>query len=387
MREGLEALERQYPRLGGREPDERLQGALVALHPATGEIKAMVGGRDYAASQFNRASDAMRQPGSVFKPIVYFSALDPAGGPSHLLPTSRVEDAPFSWDYDGQEWTPANYEGRYLGAVSVRTALENSLNAATARIAFEIGLPRVRATAEALGMTGPLPTVPSMVLGSLETTPLAIAETYAVLASQGQRTSARAVKQVADERDRLVEGRPLAITSVISPQVSYMVTHLLEGVIDHGTGRGVRLAGFTAPAAGKTGTTNDYGDAWFVGYTPDLVAVVWVGFDRRESLGLSGARAALPIWTAFMKRATATTPSRTFEVPAGVSMVEVDPASGLRATTECPERVVEAFLDADAPTTACPLHRRERVPGPERTAVPAAPEEPAPKEPWWRRFF
>jgi membrane carboxypeptidase/penicillin-binding protein len=194
------------------------------------------------------------------------------------------------------------------------------------------------------------------------------------------------VKQVADEHDQLLEGRPLAITSVISPQVSYMVTHLLEGAIDHGTGHGARLAGLTAPAAGKTGTTNDYGDAWFAGYTPDLVAVVWVGFDRRESLGLSGARAALPIWTEFMKRAT-TMPPRGFDVPAGVSLVEIDPESGLRATAQCPERIVEAFLDADAPTGDCALHGHDAAAIPERAPVPTPPEEPVGKEPWWRRFF
>ncbi len=387
VREGLETLERRYPRLAQREPDQQLQAALVALHPATGEIKAMVGGRDYAASQFNRASDALRQPGSVFKPVVYFSALDPASGPSHLLPTTRIDDAPFAWSYDGQVWTPANYEDRYLGSVTVRRALEMSLNAATARIAFEIGLPRVRATAEQLGLPGPIPSLPSMVLGSLEVTPLAIAEVYAVLASQGQRTPARAVTQVADEHDRLLEGRPLAIASVISPQVSYMITHLLEGVIDHGTGQGVRAAGFRAPAAGKTGTTNDYGDAWFAGYTPDLVTVVWVGFDRRESLGLSGARAALPIWTSFMMRASSLMPERPFDVPPGVTVVDIDPATGYRATPACPEHVSEAFLDEDAPMRECPLHgggtiAPEPVPG-ERN-VPRWPEE---RKPWWRRLF
>src|SRR5262249_14825073 len=142
----------------------------------------------------------------------------------------------------------------------------------------------------------------------------------------------------------------------ISPQVTYLVTHLLEGVIDHGTGRGVRTAGFERAAAGKTGTTNDYGDAWFAGYTPDLVTVVWGGFDHRRPLGLSGAQAALPIWTAFMRAATAGRPARDFDVPEGVSLVTIDPASGLRATAGCPERVTEAFLDADAPVDACPLH-------------------------------
>src|SRR5262249_28442349 len=176
------------------------------------------------------------------------------------------------------------------------------------------------------GFRFPPPPLPAVVLGSFEATPLTIAEVYAVLASQGQRTPARAVTQVANEADELVEGRPLAIASVISPQVTYLVTHLLEGVIDRGTGRGVRTAGFERAAAGKTGPTNDYGDAWFAGYTPDLVTVVWVGFDHRRPLGLSGAQAALPIWTAFMRAATAGRPARDFDVPEGVSLVTIDPA-------------------------------------------------------------
>src|SRR6185295_9468711 len=271
VQDGIAALERRHPRLAATDPDERLQAALVALHPATGEIKAMVGGRDYRVTQFNRVTDAWRQPGSVFKPVVYFAALDPDAGEPHVLPTTTVADVPFTWPYDGRAWTPANYEDRYLGPVSVRRALEMSLNVATARVAYDIGLERVQGAAEHLGFPGPLPALPAVVLGSFEATPLTIAEVYAVLASQGQRTPARAVTQVANEADQLVEGRPLAIASVVSPQVSYLVTHLLEGVIDHGTGRGVRTAGFDRPAAGKTGTTNDYGDAWFAGYTQDLV--------------------------------------------------------------------------------------------------------------------
>lgn len=386
LREGIESLERRFPRLARREPDQVLQGALVALHPATGEIKAMVGGRDYRVTQFNRAVDALRQPGSIFKPVVYFAALDPEGGPSHLLPTSQVTDAPFSWPYDGREWTPANYEDRYLGPVTVRRALEMSLNAATARVAFQIGLPRVLSAAERLGMPGPLPALPAIVLGSLETTPLAVAQIYAVFASQGQRTSARALKEVADEQNQLIEGRPLSIASVVSPRVTFLLTHLLGGVLDHGTGRPVRAQGFSLPAAGKTGTTNDYGDAWFAGYTPELVAVVWVGFDRRESLGLSGSQAALPIWTAFMRHATAGRPARDFETPAGVTMVTIDPESGLRATPGCPAVAVEAFLEEDAPVEDCPLHGGTRTFG-QPPAGPGAGERRPEEKSWWRRWF
>ena len=290
VRDGLAELEKTYPKLRRDEPEQQLEAALVAIHPATGEIKAMVGGRDYRITQFNRVTDAARQPGSVFKPVVYYAAFDPDAGEPHFTPTTHVEDAAFVWTYEGRTWSPGNYKNRYRGDVTTREALEDSLNAATARIAFEIGLPRVIDAAERLGFPGPLPALPSMVLGGLETTPLTVAEVYAVLASQGQRTTPRAVTQVADEHDTLIEGRPLDITSVVSPQASYLVTHILEGAIDHGTGSAARTQGFRVPAAGKTGTTNDYGDAWFAGYTPDLVTVVWVGFDRRQSLGLSGAR-------------------------------------------------------------------------------------------------
>jgi penicillin-binding protein 1B len=385
IQDGLQAIERQHPKLARAEPEERLQAALIALHPATGEIRAMVGGRDYRVTQFNRVTDARRQPGSVFKPIVYFAALDPEGGPPHVLPTSTIADVPFTWPYDGRSWTPANYQDRYLGMVTIRRALEMSLNSATARVAFEIGLPRVQDAAARLGFPDPLPALPAMVLGSFEATPLTIAEVYAVFASQGQRTHARAVKQVASEADQLVEGgRPLAIASVVSPQVTYLVTHLLEGVVDHGTGRGVRTAGFDRPAAGKTGTTNDYGDAWFAGYTPDLVTVVWVGFDHRRPLGLSGGQAALPIWTAFMRAVTAGRPVRDFDVPDGVVLVTIDPTTGLRATPACPDTMVEAFLDDDAPTASCGVHGGAAAgSGPDAGDGDREGE----RRSWWRRWF
>ena len=393
VRDGLAELEKQYPKLRRDEPEEQLEAALVAIHPATGEIKAMVGGRDYRVTQFNRATDAARQPGSVFKPVVYYAAFDPGAGEPHFTPTTRVEDAAFAWAYEGRTWTPGNYKDRYRGMVTMREALEDSLNAATARVAFEIGLPRVLDAAGRLGFPGPLPALPSIVLGGLETTPLAVAEVYGVFASQGQRTTPRAITQVADEHDALIEGRPLDIASVVSPQVSYLVTHVLEGAIDHGTGAAARAQGFRIPAAGKTGTTNDYGDAWFAGYTPDLVTVVWVGFDRRQSLGLSGAQAALPIWTAFMKRATAGRPARDFEVPEGVVLATVDPESGDRATPACPGTIVEAFLEADAPTRDCPLHGGVADDAADRTAPAGARDDgrPVPREgeekSLWRRLF
>ena len=386
VRDGLAELERQHAKLRRDDPEEELEGALVAIHPATGEIKAMVGGRDYRITQFNRVTDAQRQPGSVFKPVVYYAAFDPSYGDPHFTPATKVDDAAFAWTYEGQTWTPSNYKDRYRGPVTVREALEDSLNGATARVAYEIGLPRVLDAADRLGFPGPLPALPSIVLGGLETTPLSVAEVYSVLASQGQRTSPRAVTQVADEHDQLIEGRPLAITSVVSPQACYLVTHLLEGAIDHGTGSGARKLGFRAPAAGKTGTTNDYGDAWFAGYTPDLVTVVWVGFDRRQSLGLTGAQAALPIWTAFMKRATAGRPVREFEPPDGIVVAAIDRATGARATAGCPDTVEEAFLEADAPTAFCALHGGDADVASEHGSSDHRSPADAPRS-WWRRLF
>jgi penicillin-binding protein 1B len=306
---GLAALEKAHPRLS-RGP-ERPQAALVALRPQTGAIVAMVGGRDYASSQFNRAVDARRQPGSVFKPFVYLAAF--AAG--EAVPATLLDDAPFDWSYDGRTWQPHNYKDIYYGPVSARFALEHSLNAATARLAQQVGLERIRQVAVDLGLDASLAAVPSMVLGAIEASPLEIARAYAAIANQGTATEPRLLKRVVDSSGELVESRPVRATRVATAAATDQLTDVLAGVIDTGTGRGVRERGFTLPAAGKTGTTNESRDAWFAGYTPNLVAVVWVGFDRDTPLGLTGAQAALPIWTSFMDAATAGMPARAFAPP------------------------------------------------------------------------
>jgi len=356
--EGLRRLEEGYPNLRRRGEEDRLEGAIVVIRPQTGEVKAMVGGRDFQKSQFNRVFQAKRQPGSIFKPFVYLAALmhGPEAGGRRFTPAVLVEDAPFTWSYEGQEWRPDNYNDEYFGMVTFRRALEKSLNSATARIAREVGIKNVRDIALRLGIQSPLPAFPSLALGSAEVTLLEVGVAFSTLANNGVRTTPIAVKDVVDQQHRSLERRDIRVEKVLSPQLAFMMNHLLKGVIDRGTGRGARTNGFDRPAAGKTGTTNDLRDAWFVGYTPDLLAVVWVGFDNQSKLGLSGAQAALPIWTEFMKRATTGTPVTDFVPPAGIKMVDIDPDSGYRATPNCPQTIREAFLEGDEPKGFCPLH-------------------------------
>jgi len=353
----------------------------------------MVGGRDYQASQFNRVTQAHRQPGSIFKPIVYLTALaeERERREGRFLPTSLVEDAPFTWFYEGKEWSPGNYKDEYLGVVTLRRALEMSLNAATARVAQQVGIEPIRQTARRLGIVSPLPPYPSLVLGAAEVTPFEVAVAFSTVANQGLRVTPLTIKRVTNQEGETIERRAVQVEQVIPPEDAYLLTHLLEGVMERGTGRGTRQRGFERPAAGKTGTTNDYGDAWFVGYTPDLLAVVWVGFDQREPLGLSGAQAALPIWTEFMKRATAGHPAVGFTPPPGITLVPIDRLTGFRATPYCPTVIEEAFYSGEEPTLPCPRHAPATVPVEITPSPPPLPSTPAPpppaeKRPWWRLF-
>ncbi len=353
--EGLKKLEAAHPALR-RKGDDSLEGAIVVLRPQTGEIKAMVGGRNYAKSQFNRVFQARRQPGSVFKPFVYLAALM-YGGQSGVkyTPDSVLNDSQFTWSYEGQEWQPSNYNNEYFGAVTLRRALENSLNSATGRLAQDVGIGRVRELAHRLGIQSPLPAVPSLALGAAEVTPLEVAVAFSTLANGGVRPRPLAVRNVIDHNTQLLEKRDVRSEQVINPQLAYMMNELLKGVVDHGTAAMARRMGFTRPAAGKTGTTNDYKDAWFVGYTPDLLAVVWVGFDGPSKLGLSGAEAALPIWTEFMKSATASMPVTDFIAPAPLPGPEDVPAGKCGPTPDggvginpCPPAAVQTRSPADA---------------------------------------
>src|SRR2546426_6120791 len=354
---GVARLEPGLPRQYRRDPGRRLQVAVIVIEPGTGEIRALVGGRDYLASQFNRVTLARRQPGSAFKPVVYLAALRARDGVPPFTPASRVDDLPITLQAGGQPWSPRNYEDRYAGTVSVRQALEQSLNAATVLIAQTVGLPNVIETARMLGFHGQLAPVPAMALGAFEVTPLELARAYLPLANGGVRLAA--VSGVRSVRYSDEEVKPIGAegpVQVISPAEAWLVTSLLKGVVTSGTGSAARESGLPDVIAGKTGTTNDGRDAWFVGYTSRLLALVWVGFDGGEPHGLSGARAALPIWVDFMKQAIDAYPQPDFTVPTGIVFTDIDVTNGKRAGRSCPVVVREAFLTGTEPPL-CDEHR------------------------------
>ena len=356
---GLDRLERTVPRLRRRDTARRLQAALVALDTETGEIRALVGGRDYRTSQFDRATLAQRQPGSAFKPFVYLTALRARSEAPRVTAASQVEDAPVTLRAGDRWWSPRNDEARYEGRVSVRRALEQSLNAATVRIAMTAGLRRVVETARALGLHGHLMPVPAAALGAFEVTPLGLAQAYLPLANGGRRVAEpSAIRAVDDGTGADVLTPTAPPVRVISPAEAYVMTSLLKGVIASGTGLAARELGIPDTVAGKTGTTNDGRDAWFVGFTPRLLALVWVGFDNGEPHRLSGARAALPIWADFMRHALEAYPQPDFAVPPGVVFVDIDATNGKLAGHACPVVVREAFLAGTEPEP-CDEHRED----------------------------
>jgi penicillin-binding protein 1B len=378
---GLERLDRRVAKAAeGR----KVQGALIAIQPQTGFIRALVGGRDYGASQFNRATQARRQVGSVFKPIVFAAALEGGGAWNRQVTTAltQVEDAPTTFSHGGRPWSPQNYGGRYLGWVGPRMALEQSLNVATVRFAERVGYDRVAHYARRMGMQGRLEALPSLVLGAFEATPLEVAQVYGVLANHGLRAASLSVKEVMTADGRVLEKHDIGAEEILQPATAFIVTDFLQGVLDRGTARSARQAGFRWPAAGKTGTTDEGRDAWFAGYTPDLLVVVWVGYDDNHPLGLTGAQAALPIWVDFMKQVLAGRPMQEFVPPPGVVEVSADPTSAEVAHAGCPTRVTEVFIEGTEPKTYCALHgfapmEGRNVPGPRPGLSPAVTLPPA----------
>jgi penicillin-binding protein 1B len=356
LREGLARIEEQ---IAARTEDAPpLQGCLLALRPQTGEVLALVGGRHYGQSQFNRCTQARRQVGSVFKPFVYVAALDRSTGPAVTL-ASLLEDEPFEVSVRGEEpWRPENFDHEYRGPVSVREALERSLNVPAARLGQTVGIARVADMARTLGISSPLPRVPSLALGTAEVSPMEVARAYATLANGGRRPVPRTFVDVVEPDGLANESRPLeAPVPVIDPATAYLAVSLLEGVVDRGTAVRVRASGMTGPIAGKTGTTDEEHDLWFVGFTPELVAVVWVGYDEPASIGLPSSQGALPIWTDFVSEVIGSRVRGAFPRPGGLERLEVDPLTGARALRGCPRRIEELFLSGTEPRQTCPRGR------------------------------
>jgi penicillin-binding protein 1B len=357
VREGLARVDDTLQRRRKGET-RRAQAALVAVDPRTGEIRAMVGGRSYNQSQFNRAVMAHRQPGSTFKPFVYLAAFEDAAddGRADVTPATMVWDEPTSWTYDDQEWAPKNYEDEYDGYITLRRALALSRNVATIKMAEQTGFEKVAEVWRRAKVGQVLKGYPSIALGVFELSPMEMATAYTLFANGGTIAPLRSLTRIVSG-EQTVTTKAVAGPAVARPETTFLVTHMMRSVINEGTGAGARAAGFTLDAAGKSGTTNDLRDAWFVGFTPELLAVVWVGFDDNQPLGLSGTQAAVPIWASFMMKALAGRANVPFEAPSGVSFVEIDRDTGTLATPTCPRVTNEAFLSGTEPLEMCELHR------------------------------
>jgi len=354
LREGLQALAaRQAARVAGKgaPAPPTPEGAVLVIEPQTGYIKALVGGSDFVRSEFNRAVNAHRQPGSAFKPFVYLAALEGGRTPADLL-----DDSPLSYTFGGKTWAPENYDGKFRGQITVQQALEESVNVPTIRLAEQVGVHRVIDAAKRLGIQSPLQANLALALGASDVTLLELTAAYAALANQGVRMEPIVIRHVTDAQGRLVEENIPQGREAVNPAVAYVLTQMLRGAVERGTAVSARSLG--RPIAGKTGTTNDFSNAWFVGYTPSITAAVWVGHDRVRSLGHeeTGARAALPVWIALMREILKDRPGEDFTPPENVAMARVDMTTGFLATPNCPKPVVMAFVAGTEPTRFCPVH-------------------------------
>jgi len=341
------------------------QVALVALNPHTGQVLALVGGRNYGESQLNHAL-AVRPMGSTFKPFVYAAAFNTAveglllPGQNQLFsPLTILNDEPTTYAVGNQIYAPRNFEGKYFGQVTARFALQESLNNATISLASMVGLDTVAALARSAGIANAQGT-PAMAIGAYGATPLGVSGAYTVFANHGLHIDPWLVASVRSPNGDVIADYSPVVKQVLDPRVAYLTTDMMENVINHGTGESIRAMGFTAPAAGKTGTEND---AWFAGYTSNLLCIVWVGNDDYTDLKIEGAFAALPIWATFMKQAVQLpqySDTQEFMPPDGVQLVDIDKNSNMLSDAACPAGEQIAFLDGTAPTGTCdhPLGHR-----------------------------
>ena len=354
VRSGLATVDKLLAR---RKRKNITQASLLAVDPRTGEILALVGGRSYNQSQFNRVTTAHRQPGSVFKPFVFLAAFEAAAseGRTDFTPASITDDEPEIFDVDGEPWEPKNYGDDYDGEITWRRALTMSRNLGTIHVGAVVGFDKVAALWRKVGVGTPPRAYPSIALGVFELTPFEVAQAYTLFLNGGSVRPLVALDRIEAQGKTL---RPPAgkMKRVARADTTYLVVNMMRGVLNEGTGAGARAQGFSYDAAGKTGTTNDLRDAWFAGFTPELLTVVWVGYDDNQPLSLSGSQAALPIWTDFMKKAMAGRSNATMPAPSGITYAEIDRETGKLANPGCPHRFTEAFLAGTEPTEYCPLH-------------------------------
>jgi penicillin-binding protein 1A len=364
------------------EQEPIVQGALLCLDPRTGYVRTMVGGRDFGESQFNRAISARRQPGSAFKPLIYAAALEKGYTPSTIIMDSPVE---YSDPDGGTYWAPKNYDEDFMGPITFRNALAHSRNVVTVKILEDIGVGYALPFIKKLGIESSVKRDLSIALGTSGVSMMELVSAFAVFANGGERIKPIFIKKIVTMSGEVLEENtpyiemeekeeeeempktppPASKEQVISPQNAFIMTHLLQGVVQHGTGQRAKVLG--RPVAGKTGTSSDYSDAWFVGYTPSLLAGVWVGFDDKTSLGKkeTGARAALPIWISFMDQALRNTPIETPKPPQGITFIKVNIETGLPTNTDSSETITEAFIDSSVP--------RENEEGKEEHPSPGTP--------------
>lgn len=348
---GLTRLERSNPALNRLAPEKRLQGAIIVIQPQTGYILAMVGGRDYSLSQFNHITQARRQPGSAFKPFVYLSALD------EFTPASLLSNKPRAFTVNGELWEPKNFKPVSEHRIRLRDALARSINRATIDLAMQVGLNRIVSTAKSFSFSTTFKPYPSLALGAFEVIPMELVRAYCPFAAGGVLPYPLSIKAVTDENGKILQQRHMTIEMVISPARAFIITSMLQSVITEGTAHSLKQMGISFPVAGKTGTTDDYKDAWFVGYTPDILALVWVGFDEGDPIYNTGATAALPIWADFINSIPQHISGEWFKIPPGVVKRIVCSESGHLAVPDCPEQVEEVFLAENVSTGYCPLHR------------------------------
>jgi penicillin-binding protein 1B len=351
---GIENLQRRYSYL--RNSPVPLEGVVLTVQPGTGYVKALVGGRSYSKTQFNRAIQARRQPGSLFKPFVYVTAMDPSRGRQALTAATILDDSPISVKSGRAVWQPQNYDRTFHGPVTVRTALAHSYNIPVVRAAIDAGVPAVVQTAAKIGIESRLEPYPSIALGSFEVTPLEIAFAYSVFANEGVKAEPISILAVATRDGTVLESRQVEMKPVADPAICYVMDDMLKDVLNYGTGGKVRTYGFRRAYAGKSGTTSNYRDAWFIGYSPRILSLVWIGFDDGHSIRLAGGDACVPIWAAHMNRIVGMVPDVDFRKPDDVVERQIDPQTGMLATPYCPATLTEVFASGTEPTELCNLH-------------------------------